>query len=140
MKNLEIKNIDCHAMLAMTKNTQSGRSMIEMLGVLATISAPMLYETASTTTALAPADVNDAQELFGEDIDVGEKVLVCSPRLYTAIRNTKAWLPASEIAAELEITVQKASALLRSIVANGQAASTDVKLPKKGTVKAYTLA
>jgi predicted Rossmann fold nucleotide-binding protein DprA/Smf involved in DNA uptake len=47
---------------------------------------------------------------------------------------------ASEIAAELEITVQKASALLRSIVANGQAVSTDVKLPKKGTVKAYTLA
>ena len=72
----------------------------EMLGVLAAISAPMLYETASTTTALAPADVNDAQELFGEDIDVGEKVLVCSPRLYTAIRNTKAWLPASEIAAD----------------------------------------
>ena len=72
----------------------------EMLGILAAISAPMLYETASTTTALAPADVNDAQELFGEDIDVGEKVLVCSPRLYTAIRNTKAWLPASEIAAD----------------------------------------
>lgn len=47
---------------------------------------------------------------------------------------------ASEIAAELEITVQKASALLRTIVANGQAASTDVKLPKKGAVKAYTLA
>lgn len=73
----------------------------EMLTVLKGISAPMLWETASTTTALAAADVNNALELFGEDIDVGEKVLVCSPRLYTKIRNTNSsWLPASEIAAD----------------------------------------
>ena len=37
MRNLEIKNNDCHAALAMTKSVQSGRSMIEMLGVLAII-------------------------------------------------------------------------------------------------------
>ena len=37
MNNLEIKNNDCHAALAMTKSVQSGRSMIEMLGVLAII-------------------------------------------------------------------------------------------------------
>lgn len=38
MKNFEIKNIDCHSMFSMvTRNTQSGRSMIEMLGVLAII-------------------------------------------------------------------------------------------------------
>ena len=72
----------------------------EMLGKLAEITGTMLYETSSTTTALAAADVNDALELFGEDIDVGEKALVCSPRLYTLIRNTKQWLPASEIAAD----------------------------------------
>lgn len=75
----------------------------EMLGVLATISGTMLYSTASTATSLAPADVNDALELFGEDIDVGSKVLVCSPGLYTAIRNTSDWLPASEIAASAKI-------------------------------------
>ncbi len=37
MKNFEIKNVDCHASLAKTKSVQSGRSMIEMLGVLAII-------------------------------------------------------------------------------------------------------
>ena len=72
----------------------------EMLAVLEAISGAMVYETSGTTTALVPDDVNKALELFGEDIDVGEKVLVVSPRLHTALRNTKAWLPASEIAAE----------------------------------------
>ncbi len=37
MKNFEIKNIDCRAALAMMKDSQNGRSMIEMLGVLAII-------------------------------------------------------------------------------------------------------
>jgi len=37
MQNFDLENIDCHATLLMTKNTQSGRSMIEMLGVLAII-------------------------------------------------------------------------------------------------------
>ncbi len=46
---------------------------------------------------------------------------------------------ASDIATVLGTSVQKASALLRGIVANGQAVVTDVKVPKKGTVKAYTL-
>lgn len=47
---------------------------------------------------------------------------------------------ASEVAAAVEISVQKASALLRSIVADGRAVSEEVKLPKKGNVKVYTLA
>lgn len=72
----------------------------EMLTVLGGIGATMTYKTAAATTAIAPADVNNALELFGEDIDVGEKLIIVSPRLYTAIRNTNGtWLPASEIAA-----------------------------------------
>lgn len=47
---------------------------------------------------------------------------------------------ASDVAGELGVSVQKASALLRQIVANGNATVSDVKVPKKGTVKAYTLA
>ena len=39
-------------------------------------------------------DISNALELFGEDID-GQKALVCSPSLYTMIRNTKDWAPAS---------------------------------------------
>lgn len=73
----------------------------EMLDVLEGITGTMVFQTASTTTAIAPADINSALELFGEDIDVGEKVVLVSPRLYTAIRNTNGtWLPASEIAAD----------------------------------------
>lgn len=47
---------------------------------------------------------------------------------------------ASDVAAELGVSVQKASALLRQIVADGKATVSDVKVAKKGTQKAYALA
>ena len=47
---------------------------------------------------------------------------------------------ASDVATELGVSVQKASALLRQIVADGKATVTDVKVAKKGTQKAYALA
>ena len=43
-------------------------------------------------------DISDALELFGEDID-GQKALLVSPSMYTMIRNTKDWAPASEFSA-----------------------------------------
>ena len=46
---------------------------------------------------------------------------------------------ASDVAAELGVTPQKASALLRQVVADGKATVTDVKVPKKGAQKGYTL-
>lgn len=72
----------------------------QMLAVLKTISSPMVYTTASATTAIAVTDISDALELFGEDIDVGEKVVIVSPKLYNKIRKTTDWCPASEISAE----------------------------------------
>lgn len=45
---------------------------------------------------------------------------------------------ASAVAEEVGISVQKASALLRALVAEGKAEVTEVKIPKKGTQKAYT--
>ena len=47
---------------------------------------------------------------------------------------------ATDVAATLGVSVQKASALLRQVVAEGKATATDVKVPKKGVQKAYTLA
>ena len=47
-------------------------------------------------------------------------------------------MTASDVAAVLGVSVQKASSLLRTIVANGQAVATEVKIPKKGTQKAYS--
>lgn len=47
---------------------------------------------------------------------------------------------ASEISTELEISTQKASALCRQMVADGVLRVEDVKVKKKGTQKAYSLA
>lgn len=71
----------------------------EMLAVLHGITGTMVHAAASSA-GIAVDDLSNALELFGEDIDVGEKVVLVSPALYTKIRNTKAWLPASEIAAD----------------------------------------
>ena len=59
-----------------------------------------LGSVASTMTKAVSTvmDISDALELFGEDID-GQKALVVPPALYTMIRNTKDWAPASEFAA-----------------------------------------
>lgn len=71
----------------------------EMLGVLHGITGAMLY-SGCASTGIAPADLSDALELFGEDIDNGQKVVVVSPALYNKIRKTSDWLPAAQITAE----------------------------------------
>lgn len=71
----------------------------ELLDILGSIGADMTHSCASST-ALAGDDVNDALELFGEDIDDGEKVLLVSPSDATRLRKASNWLPASEIAAD----------------------------------------
>ena len=47
---------------------------------------------------------------------------------------------ATDIAAVIELSVQKTSALCRAAVAQGKAVQSDVKVPKKGNQKAYALA
>lgn len=47
---------------------------------------------------------------------------------------------ATDIAAVLELSVQKTSSLCRTAVAQGKAVQTEVKVPKKGNQKAYSLA
>lgn len=47
---------------------------------------------------------------------------------------------ATDVAGVLEVSVQKASQLCRAAVAQGKAVSQDVKIPKKGTMKGYSLA
>jgi hypothetical protein len=48
--------------------------------------------------------------------------------------------PANAIGEGVGITTQKASALARQLVEAGELTVADVKIPKKGTVKAYALA
>ena len=47
---------------------------------------------------------------------------------------------AADLAAQVGISTQKASSLLRQIVAAGVAVATDIKVPKRGTCKGYALA
>ena len=47
---------------------------------------------------------------------------------------------ATDVAGVLEVSVQKASMLCRAAVAQGKATQTEVKIPKKGNMKAYTKA
>ena len=46
---------------------------------------------------------------------------------------------ATDIAAAIELSVQKTSALCRAAVAQGKAVQSEVKVPKKGNQKAYAL-
>jgi len=71
----------------------------EMLAALKGIDGTMVHAAASTA-GIEVNDLSNALEKFGEDIDVGEKVVLVSPALYTKIRKTSDWLPASEIAAD----------------------------------------
>lgn len=45
---------------------------------------------------------------------------------------------ASDVAEAMSVNVQKASYLLRTLVAEGRATVEDIKVPKRGLVKAYT--
>ena len=47
---------------------------------------------------------------------------------------------AADLAAAVGISTQKASAQLRKLVADGKVVATDIKVPKKGTCKGYSLA
>lgn len=70
----------------------------EVLAILGSIASAMTASAASSS-AVTPDDLNNALELFGEDID-GTKVVLVGPELYTALRKADDWLPASEIAAD----------------------------------------
>lgn len=49
-------------------------------------------------------------------------------------------MTATEVGAALGVSTQKASALLRKVVAEGAAVTSEVKVKGKGTVKGYALA
>jgi N4-gp56 family major capsid protein len=66
---------------------------IDFLATLNSIASTMTVSSVSTVL-----DISNALEKFGEDID-GQKSLLVPPALYTKIRNTKDWAPASEFAA-----------------------------------------
>lgn len=69
--------------------------------MLAEVNNATLTYTASGTEFTAD-DIADALVKFGEDID-GEKVIIVSPATYAALRKTTAWIPSTEIGAQMII-------------------------------------
>ena len=69
------------------------------------------------------------------------KTTVANEPILAQITETLTETPvtASDIAVACGISTQKASALLRQLVNAGVAVQSEVKLPKKGTVKAYAI-
>ncbi len=62
MRNLKIKNIDCRAALAMMKDSQNARSMIEMHGVLAIIGVLSVGGIAGYSKAMQKYRINKTIE------------------------------------------------------------------------------
>ena len=58
-------------------------------------------------------------------------------QIYNEVLTNEAQI-ASAVAEAIGVSVQKANSLLRTLVAEGKAEVTEVKVPKKGTVKGYT--
>ena len=79
-------------------NSKIEADLVSAMG--STAAAGMTYTYDST--ADAADNIADALTLFGEDID-GDKVLVVPPSYYALLRKTKAWVPNTEIGADLII-------------------------------------
>ena len=107
----------------------------DFLTILGNIGETMTH-TASAS-AIVANDINDALEKFGEDLD-GTKVAVVPPAVHTKLRNTKDWLPASEIAAERMVRGAVGEIFgCQVIVSNKLKTSGNVYIVKPGALRLY---
>lgn len=110
----------------------------DIVTMLSGITGNMLYATASSTTAPTAANILDALEKFGEDID-GVKAVMVPPAIYTEMRkNTNQWVPASEIAANIAIKgVVGEYGGCQVMVTNRLTASGEMYVIKPGALRIY---
>ena len=105
----------------------------------AVISANISDELTEKAQALiAQADARNAKRA-----STPSKTAVANAPIKTAIltlyTDEVKSLTATEVGEHLGITTQKASALLRQLVESGTLTSEEIKVPKKGKVKSYSL-
>ena len=106
-------------------------------------------------TNIANGTITDAEKAFAEErlakIDAtnearknkpSKKAVENAPLLDQIVNEVLSAeaVTAATVAETLGVSVQKASHLLRALVDDGRAVVTDVKVPKKGTQKAYSAA
>ena len=91
--------------------------------------------------AITKMDETNAKrkEKAAENTEPSKKALENAPLINEAytVLGTETKI-ASDVAEAMGINVQKASYLLRTLVAEGRATVEEIKVPKRGTVKAYT--
>ncbi len=106
------------------------------------------FLTAIVTNENFPADLRTEAQARLDKLDATNEARKNKPskasienapilaQIATEILTTEAQTAAT-VAEAAGISVQKASALLRQLVAEGKAVVSEVKVPKKGTQKAY---
>ena len=89
------------------------------------------------TNAIAKMDATNEQRK-----NKPSKTAIANAPVIEALTNALTSDPqtAADLAVAVGVSTQKASSLLRQIVASGVAVSTDIKVPSKGTCKGYSLA
>lgn len=124
----------------MTKN-----EMLKMIVEGATVTAEMAEKAAEILAADAKAREARKGKVSAKDQEKRDANAALARQIADTILGTEA-KTATDVAAVLtetlgeEVKVQKASYLLRLAVELGLANATEVKIPKKGTQKAYTIA
>jgi len=110
----------------------------EVLAILASITSEMTHTTSGSTVDPSDADIADALEKFGEDID-GVKVALVSPAVYTKMRkNTNQWVPASEIAANIAVKgIVGEYQGCQVMVSNKLKASKNIYIVKPGALRIF---
>ena len=120
---------------------------IELMKALtegAVVTAEMAEKAAEIVAADAAAKEKRKGKVSAKDQAKRDENAALAARIAAEILGTEP-KTATDIAAALtemlgeEVKVQKASYLARLAVTNGLAAQTEVKIPSKGTQKAYTI-
>lgn len=110
----------------------------DILTTLSGIGSTMTFETTASTVMPSATDIVDALELFGEDIN-GTKVVYVQPKVYTEMRKTNvagAWVPASEIAADIAVKgVVGEFQGCQVVISNRLKTSQNIYVSKQGSVK-----
>lgn len=95
------------------------------------------------TIAFAAAAIEKMDKRNSDRKSKPSKTAIANEPLKTAIvefLNKEGFVAtAADVGANLEMTTQKASALLRQLVESGEVKSFEVKIPKKGKCKAYSI-
>ena len=118
----------------------------ECLSILHAITGTMAISTTNNSTAPGVANILDGLELFGEDISDGDPIVaVVSPAVYKqmrAVTATNAWVPASEIAAEIAVRgvvgqFEGCQVIVSNKLKSGAAGAEDIYLVKPGALRIF---